>query len=158
MAAQFNTSNEQVGADVWLFGEFGGAMKQIVYQIEQINSLVTDMAQAAGQQSTGIEEVNAAVRQMDQVTQQNAEMVKERTAASRNLVGETQTLQNVVKFFNVGDVDRYSAQQETTTRSPPVKPLIRPAKARQPAQARQAAVSVAVARKAESVAEDWTEF
>jgi methyl-accepting chemotaxis protein len=153
-----NASGEQVGAGVKLVGESGSALKQIVHQVEQINSLVSEMALAAEQQSTGIEEVNAAVGQMDQVTQQNAAMVEQSTAASRNLAGETQTLQNLVKFFNVGGVDRYLAQQEATNRSAPVKPLMRPAKARQPAQIRQAAVAVAVAHKAEPDAEDWTEF
>jgi hypothetical protein len=95
---------------------------------------------------------------MDQVTQQNAAMVEESMAASRNFAGETQTLQNLVKFFNVGEVDRYVAQQEATTRSTTVKPLMRPAKARQPAPARQAAVAVAVARKPAPDAGSWTEF
>lgn len=153
-----NASGDHVGAGVKLVGESGEALKHIVSQVEQINGLVTEMAQAAEQQSTGIEEVNSAVSQMDQVTQQNAAMVEQSTAASRNLAGETQTLQGLVKFFNVGEVDRYVAQQEATTRPNPAKPLMRPVKARQPAPARQAATAVAVARKPDSDAEDWTEF
>ena len=48
------TSSEHVGAGVKFVGESGQALKRIVDQVMQINSLVTEMAQAAEQQSTGI--------------------------------------------------------------------------------------------------------
>lgn len=76
----------------------------------EVNSLVTEMAQAAQQQSTGIDEVNVAVGQMDQMTQQNAAMVEESTAASRNLASETQALAALVGFFTVGAAAHAEAQ------------------------------------------------
>jgi len=97
-----NASGEQVGSGVRLVGESGAALRRIMDQVQQINSLVTEMAQAAEQQSTGIEEVNSAVSQMDQVTQQNAAMVEQSTAAARGLAGETEHLQELVGFFDVG--------------------------------------------------------
>ncbi len=98
-----NTSSGHVGDGVKLVGETGQALKRIVDQVLQINSLVGEMAQAAEQQSSGIEQVNAAVGQMDQVTQQNAAMVEESTAAARNLADETKTLAELVGFFSVGE-------------------------------------------------------
>ncbi len=141
-------SGEHVASGVKLVGESGTALRQIVDQVQQINALVTEMAHAAEQQSTGIEQVNAAVTQMDQVTQQNAAMVEESTAASRNLAGETQTLQSLVGFFEVG-----AAAQSA-----------RPTAARRLAAAppKQASVRTRVAaaggRRGVPSTEEWSDF
>jgi len=153
--ALIKTSGEHVGAGVKLVGESGEALKHIVAQVEQINSLVSEMALAAEQQSTGIEQVNAAVGQMDQVTQQNAAMVEESTAASRNLASETQSLSSLVGFFNVGSIERFTPKETAAKHA--VKPALR-APNRPVSAGRHGGAAVAVARKPEAEAEDWTEF
>jgi methyl-accepting chemotaxis protein len=152
-----HASGDHVASGVKLVGESGTALKLIVDQVEQINSLVVEMAQAAEQQSTGIEQVNAAVGQMDQVTQQNAAMVEQSTAASRNLATETKALSEIVGFFNVGSEKR-PARTETAPRTVAAspKPAAKPLKAQAAVVGRRTAV--AVARKPEVESEDWTEF
>jgi methyl-accepting chemotaxis protein len=98
-----NASGDQVADGVKYVGATGEALHHIVEQVQQINVIVHEMAQAAELEANGIEEVNAAVGQMDQVTQQNAAMVEESTAASRALADETQHLQSLVRFFDVGE-------------------------------------------------------
>lgn len=122
-----NTSSAQVGAGVKHVGESGEALKRIVDYIGQINGLVTEMAHAAEQQSTGIEEVNSAVGQMDQVTQQNAAMVEQSTAASHNLATEAQSLSQLVSFFQVGS----DASPAVSARSSSVAPASRPPRSTQ---------------------------
>jgi methyl-accepting chemotaxis protein len=164
--ALIKASSEHVGAGVKFVGETGQALKRIVDRVVQINSLVTEMAQAAEQQSTGIEQVNVAVGQMDQVTQQNAAMVEQSTAATRNLAGETQSLSNLVGFFNVGDSTRPMSDNMVVARPQGSKPAALPQKRPPQTVARQAPVSAArhgaaaVARRpsAAAEAEDWTEF
>jgi methyl-accepting chemotaxis protein len=95
-------SSGHVESGVKFVGQSGEALRQIVEQIVEINELVTEIAQAASQQSTGIEEVNSAVNQMDQVTQQNAAMVEQSTAAAHHLSAEAQNLAALVVNFNVG--------------------------------------------------------
>jgi methyl-accepting chemotaxis protein len=157
-------SGEHVGSGVKYVGESGQALKRIVDQVVQINSLVTEMAQAAQQQSTGIEEVNTAVSQMDQVTQQNAAMVEESTAASRNLASETQALADIVAFFTVGaDTRSVSLTASTPRRTAPqqaAKPTRPQQKTTRPASSGADRQAAALARKpaAENEAEDWTEF
>ncbi len=148
--ALINTSSEQVGDGVKYVGETGQALKRIVDQVLQINSLVGEMAQAAEQQSSGIEQVNAAVSQMDQVTQQNAAMVEESTAASRNLVGETKALAELVAFFSVGVPTRISAAH----------PASRPAAPRRATSKPVAKVAAAGGGRSAPAAsgDDWTEF
>jgi len=115
--ALIHASGEQVADGVKHVGATGEALHHIVEQVQQINLIVHEMAQAAEQEATGIEQVNAAVGQMDQVTQQNAAMVEQSTAASRSLVGETQHLQALVGFFDVGDeVRRAKPQPEPRSR------------------------------------------
>jgi methyl-accepting chemotaxis protein len=115
------TSTEHVGAGVKFVGESGQALKRIVDQVVQINSLVTEMAQASQQQSTGIGEVSVAINQMDQVTQQNAAMVEESTAASRKLASETNLLSELVRVFTIGD------SKQTSHSVPANRPTSKPA-------------------------------
>ena len=148
-----NTSSAHVGDGVKYVGETGEALKRIVEQVLQINSLVGEMAQAAEQQSAGIEEVNSAVGQMDQVTQQNAAMVEESTAASRAMAGETKVLADLVGFFSVG---------ESATVARP-QPMPRQAAAPAPAPKRAAPKKIAAAGGARTAApasddDGWTEF
>ncbi|MDR3528082.1 MAG: methyl-accepting chemotaxis protein [Rhizomicrobium sp.] len=146
-----NASGEQVASGVKLVGESGTALTQIVDQVQQINVLVSEMAQAAEQQSTGIEQVNAAVTQMDQVTQQNAAMVEQSTAASRNLAGETQTLQSLVGFFNVGGARQNGAKTQ------PQRPIAHSGTAPQRA-VRTRVAAVGGRRTAAPSTDEWSEF
>ena len=91
-----SASTQQVDTGVRLVSETGQALGRIVTQVSQLNSLVTELAASAKEQSTGLGEVNTAVNQMDQVTQQNAAMVEQATAASHGLSGEAQELARLV--------------------------------------------------------------
>lgn len=95
-------SSDHVGAGVKFVGQSGEALKEIVSEIVEISSLVSEIAEATRQQSLGIEEINAAMSQMDQVTQQNAAMVEESTAASHQLAGEAQRLSALMEAFHIG--------------------------------------------------------
>jgi len=128
----------------------------------QIDVLVTEMAQAAQQQSTGIEEVNVAVSQMDQVTQQNAAMVEQSTAASRNLASDTNELAEIVSLFDVGSGS--AAAKKMTSRAPPRPAQAAPRAAPKP-QMKTVATGGARAGGAQAgrappqaAAEDWQEF
>lgn len=154
-------SSEYVESGVKLVGESGQALRKIVSQVVDINSLVTEMALAAQQQSTGIEEVNTAVTQMDQVTQQNAAMVEQSTAASRNLATETAELSELVSFFRVNadeapSTRRAAAPVAISAAKPAARPAPKP-------QAKTAAsggrrTAVAVARREDEHEADWQEF
>ena len=146
-------SSEHVTAGVKFVGQSGTALHQIVEEIIEINELVTEIAQAASQQSTGIEEVNAAVNQMDQVTQQNAAMVEESTAAAHHLSGEARNLAGLVANFEVGvQLRGVKAMAEKPKARPVAKPQARPVRGA------NRAVVAAAAPASELSADDWTEF
>ena len=86
-----------------MVGQTGEALQRIVVQVAEIDSLVSEIAAGAQEQSTGLHEVNTAVNDMDRVTQQNAAMVEETTAASHTLAHEARLLAESVARFDIGD-------------------------------------------------------
>jgi methyl-accepting chemotaxis protein len=115
--AKITASGEQVHVGVALVGQTGEALTRISGRIGEISMLVSDIASAAEQQSTGLQQVNTAVSEMDGVTQQNAAMVEEATAAARSLADETENMSRQVARF------RLSPETSETRSASPVHRL-----------------------------------
>ncbi|MCF3641223.1 PAS domain-containing methyl-accepting chemotaxis protein [Rhizobium sp. TRM95111] len=148
--ALINTSGEQVRAGVELVGHTGQALSQIVRQVQDINSNVSAIVDAAREQATGLKEINTAVNTMDQGTQQNAAMVEESTAASHSLAKEASALFTLIGQFKLGEGSRGNVPAVANERHRPV-----------PSPARQLAGKVARSyqgAQAASVQESWEEF
>ena len=96
-----SASTAQVDQGVRLVAKTGEALGRIVAQVVEINTVITDIAASAQEQSTGLEQVNTAVNQMDQVTQKNAAMVEEMTAAAHGLAGESEELGQLVARYQI---------------------------------------------------------
>jgi methyl-accepting chemotaxis protein len=94
-------SGAEVENGVRLVSQAGSALQAIATQVDDISTLVVEIAASAKEQATGLQEINVAVNQMDQVTQQNAAMVEQATAASTALRQETAELSSEVAFFRV---------------------------------------------------------
>jgi methyl-accepting chemotaxis protein len=97
------SSTGKVGQGVSLVREMGKALDRIAAQVAGINTLVVEIATAAGEQSTGLKEVNVAINAMDQNTQTVAAMVEQSTAASQALSGEADQVASLIRRFDVGD-------------------------------------------------------
>jgi methyl-accepting chemotaxis protein len=104
--ALITASSTQVGQGVHLVGETGKALDRIVTQVNEINTVVAEIAASAQEQSTGLAQVNTAINQMDQVTQQNAAMVEESTAASHSLLHEANELADLLGRFELTQVSK----------------------------------------------------
>jgi methyl-accepting chemotaxis protein len=157
-----SASSTQVESGVKLVGRTGQALERIVGQIAKLNSLVSDIAASAQEQSTGLSQVNIAVNQMDQVTQQNAAMVEQATAASHSMASEAQELARLVGNFQIGDMPatRLLAKPEkpapmpaapTHQNKPPQRHTAKPPAAFNFAPPAPTAL-------ASAGAEDWSEF
>lgn len=79
----------------------GRTLAEIVESINKVSDIVSEIAAASGEQSSGIEQVNLAVSQMDSMTQQNASLVEESAAASRSLEEQADALKRQVAFFKL---------------------------------------------------------
>ncbi|MEO5337033.1 MAG: nitrate- and nitrite sensing domain-containing protein [Magnetospirillum sp. WYHS-4] len=128
-----DSSNKQVGRGVGLVTQAGTVLGEIVTGVKKVADIVSEIAAASREQSTGLDEVNTAVSQMDEMTQQNAAMVEESTAAAQSLANQAQELLRLVAFFRTGDVALDGALAP-----PPIAPALpqpapKPAPAAKPA-------------------------
>ncbi len=94
-------STATVGQGVGLVAQSSEALGRILVQVGEINSVVTEIASAAQEQSTSLAQVNTAINEMDKATQQNASMVEQSTAASHRLASEAQGLAEAMARFKL---------------------------------------------------------
>ncbi|HWA62467.1 MAG TPA: methyl-accepting chemotaxis protein, partial [Caulobacteraceae bacterium] len=126
--ALITASSGQVDQGVKLVGEAGKALERIVTQINEINTVVGEIAASAQEQADGLGQVNTAINQMDQVTQQNAAMVEESTAASHSLLQEANELARLLGRFSISqNGESYQARRAAPAPAPERQVAERPA-------------------------------
>ncbi|BDF95780.1 methyl-accepting chemotaxis protein [Pseudoalteromonas haloplanktis] len=103
-----------------LVNESGATLKEIVVAVQKVTEMISDIAQASEEQSSGIEQVNKAISQMDEMTQQNAALVEEASAAGESMSEQANDMRRLLNFFTI------SEQHESTVAS--VKPVTAPAR------------------------------
>jgi methyl-accepting chemotaxis protein len=74
----------------------GEALKLILSKVIETDTLVSEIASAADDQSKGIDQINTAIEQMDQVTQANATSSQQCASAAEELQSQTLELNSVV--------------------------------------------------------------
>jgi methyl-accepting chemotaxis protein len=94
-----------------LVDESGKSLQDIVASVKKVTDIVSEMAAASGEQSSGIEQVNKAVMQMDEVTQQNAALVE-----------QAQALADLIERFDVGESARSAAPASLPAPRKPATP------------------------------------
>lgn len=78
----------------------GEALKLILSKVIETDTLVSEIASAADDQSKGIEQINTAIEQMDQVTQANATSSQQCASAAEELQSQTLELNSVVSSLS----------------------------------------------------------
>jgi methyl-accepting chemotaxis protein len=94
-------SVERVDVGGKLVNEAGATMGEVVAGIRRVTDIMSEIALAGQEQSSGIAQVNQAIAQMDQVTQQNAALVEEAAAAADAMQAQAQQLSAIVSAFKV---------------------------------------------------------
>jgi len=96
-------SSGQVQEGVELVNRAGASLAEIVDSIKKVAEIVSEIASASAEQSTGIDHVNTALTNMDELTQQNSALVEENAAAAKALEQQSQAMDERVAFFRVED-------------------------------------------------------
>ena len=96
-------SSGQVQEGVELVNRAGSSLNEIVESIKKVAAIVSEIAAASAEQSTGIDQVNRALTQMDEVTQQNSALVEENAATAKTLEQQSQAMDERVSFFRLDD-------------------------------------------------------
>lgn len=141
-----NDSGEKVREGSDLVNESGRTLEEIVEGAKKVGDIISEIAAAGVEQTSGIEQVNKAVTQMDEMTQQNAALVEEAAAASESLDEQGKSLQRMMSFFNTG---------RTIAPAPLVEPS-KPAATARPAAKAQPKPAPRQAAPADD--DEWDEF
>ncbi len=104
-------SHEKVKEGTTLVNTSGQTLEEIVASVKKVNDIISEIATASAEQSTGLNEVNRSVTEMDMMTQQNAALVEEAAAASESLGTQADSLQQLISFFDLGTGSDRSAHQ-----------------------------------------------
>ncbi|MDP3211745.1 methyl-accepting chemotaxis protein [Methylotenera sp.] len=129
----------------------GQTMQEIVISVQRVTDIISEIAAASIEQSTGIDQVNTAVTSMDEVTQQNAALVEEAAAAAESLVDQANTLSDVVSVFKLDG----ETSQNKRAHSNPIRSFVRGAR---PATQTVPAKPLKISAKAGADENDWVEF
>jgi methyl-accepting chemotaxis protein len=111
-------SGSQVKEGVDLVNKAGQALHEIVDSIKKVAEIVSAIATASGEQSTGIDQVNKALNQMDEVTQQNSALVEENAATAKVLEQQARAMDERMAFFHISATDRPHAVRSTIAAAP----------------------------------------
>ena len=96
-------SSSKVDQGSRLVDDAGKAMENIVASIRSVSDLMSEIASASKEQSTGIEQINLAVANMDEMTQQNSALVEQAAAAAESMEEQTGKLRDVVSHFIIAE-------------------------------------------------------
>jgi methyl-accepting chemotaxis protein len=94
----------------------GNTMHEVVTSVQRVSDIISEIAAASSEQTTGIDQVNQAVTSMDEVTQQNAALVEEAAAAAESLLDQANNLAEVVSIFKLGNETK--GQERRSANSP----------------------------------------
>jgi methyl-accepting chemotaxis protein len=101
----------------------------VVANVQRVTSLVSEIANATQEQSTGLNEINKAVVSMDEVTQQNAALVEEAAASAESMDAQAHALTEIVARFKTGVEVRRAQASRPQSAAAPHQPAARPARA-----------------------------
>ena len=94
-----NDSVSKVKIGSQLVSDSGKTLDDIIKQVQNVSSIVSDISTATEQQSTGIVEVQHAVESLQQVNQQNTTMVEHATESSHQLSEQATSMTEQMAFF-----------------------------------------------------------
>jgi methyl-accepting chemotaxis protein len=80
----------------------GAMLGGITDSVQQVASMIGEIAHASAEQNAGIGQVHRAIAEIDAVTQQNAALVEETSSAAESLSAEANHLRENMAFFKTG--------------------------------------------------------
>jgi methyl-accepting chemotaxis protein len=91
-----SVSKEKVAHGSRTAQECNNSLDEIMNQVQTVDSLVSEIAVASQEQSTGVREVSRAMAQMEQATQQNASVANATSVAGEQIRGQSEVLNTLV--------------------------------------------------------------
>jgi methyl-accepting chemotaxis protein len=98
------------GSSVQIAEKAGELLTKLVPDIQKTADLVQEISSASAEQNNGAQQINRAIQQMDQVVQQNASAAEEMASTSEELASQSEHLQDIMRFFRVGNGNMFSQE------------------------------------------------
>jgi methyl-accepting chemotaxis protein len=121
-ATKIEDSLARTKQGVQLSEKVAQGLQSIVLQVRKMDGLMSEIAAATKEQSTGLGQVNQAVGQMDAVTQSNASSAEESASVAAELKAQSRDLQAAVSELQrliEGTEKQESAEIESPAPQPP---------------------------------------
>ncbi|WP_233886470.1 methyl-accepting chemotaxis protein [Paraburkholderia flagellata] len=96
-----DASVNEIAEGTRLVGNTTAQMRSIDEAVSRVSSIITEVANASGEQAEGIRQVNQAVAHLDSATQQNAALVEQAAATAQRLAEQADVLDEAVRLFTV---------------------------------------------------------
>ena len=96
-------SMSKVDGGARLARQAGTEMGEVVESFHQVAALISEIANASLEQSTGIDQVTRSITQIDAMTQQNAALVEQAAAATESLEDQARELAHAVSIFKLDE-------------------------------------------------------
>ncbi|MCE0492633.1 methyl-accepting chemotaxis protein [Vibrio salinus] len=100
-ARLIETSASKTQRGILLTGDTSQALAEIVDNVSQVSSLMTEIAQAATEQSTGTDQVSEGINQIDEVTHHNSSNSEQCANAAAELTEHSHELSSLVGRFKL---------------------------------------------------------
>lgn len=81
--------------------EVGLTVEEVLYAIERISKIASEISNVSEKPASSIEQVNTAVTQINEVTQQNATLVEQATATTYSLESQVLSVKSAVPAFKI---------------------------------------------------------
>nr|WP_168710920.1 methyl-accepting chemotaxis protein [Ningiella ruwaisensis] len=91
----------KVEAGSELVNKSGKTLADIIQEVDNVSSIVSEISTAANEQSVGISEIHKAIESLQMLTQQNTALVEEAAAASEELGSQAKGMNELMEFFEV---------------------------------------------------------
>lgn len=112
-----NTSKEKVSYGVEIARDCNSSLEEILSQVSSVDALISEIAVASSEQSTGIREISKAVGQMEEVTQQNSAQAQASSMSAERLSQQSNELGDIV-------VELVQVVNGTDKKGIEIKPLV----------------------------------
>lgn len=117
-------SRRKVEKGSHLVNRSGQTLTEIVSSVKRVTDIVSEIAAASREQSTGIEQVNSAMLQMDSVMQSNSSQTEQLSATANTLAANALQLEKSVSRFVVAAASAEAlAPPASVTPPPPPAPV-----------------------------------
>ncbi len=106
-----DSSMKQVEFGVQKADQTGSILKEIVDEVKRSNELVTKIAEASLEQSSGISEIYSGISQVNEAVQENSATAEETSSSSNILLNQSATLLQEIRRFKLQESAESNYQQ-----------------------------------------------